>query len=168
MSILNMLLILMAWILCLLQFVNNPDQRIRWFCWLYIVQIYLMREADFHRAFTEEHVTKIAFYTADFIPLWQKLTAGSIMLGFIAVSFYTLISNARRFWQSLVAREPWAISLLLVFVFLPCSQIFDKTVFNEHPSWKVRSVEEMLEVTSAFYAVAAISLYSTRHWSASK
>jgi hypothetical protein len=165
MSVLNMILILTVWILCLLHFINNPGQRLHWFCWLYIVQIYLLREADFHRAFFEEHVTKPSFYTMVQIPLCQKIIGGLIMLGFFATSIYTFLSNARRFLVALVTREPWAISLVLWFVFLLFSQVYDKTLARENPNWKLRSIEEMLEVTAALYAVSAISLFSFKQWS---
>ncbi len=164
-SVLNMILILTAWILCLLNFINNPEKRLHWFCWLYIIQIYLFREADLHRAFFEEHVTKPGFYTMSQIPLWQKMIGGSIMLGFFAASAYTFLCNSKRFLLALVTREPWAFSLVLWFIFLLSSQIYDKTFARENPNWKLRSIEEMLEVIAALYAVSAISLFSIKQWS---
>ncbi len=165
MSVLNMILILTAWILCLLHFINSPGQRFHWFCWLYIVQIYLFREADLHRAFFEEHVTKAAFYTMSQIPVWQKIISGSIILGFFAISIYTFLSNAKYFLTALVAREPWAVSLVLWFVILLLSQVYDKTLSRDNPNWKLSAIEEMLEVTAALYAVSAISLFSIKQWS---
>jgi len=165
MSVLNMILILMVWILCLLHFINSPGQRLHWFCWLYIVQIYLLREADFHRGFFEEHITRPSFYTMIQIPLWQKIIGGSIMLGFFAASAYAFLRNVRHFLLALVKREPWAISFVLWSAFLLSSQISDKTFSYESTNWKVRSIEEMLEVTAAFYAVSAISLFSFKQWS---
>ncbi|MHC4138476.1 MAG: hypothetical protein ACYSR1_01230 [Planctomycetota bacterium] len=165
MSVLNMILILTVWVLILLHFINNPEQRLHWFCWLYIVQVYLFREADFHRAFFDEHVTRPSFYTMAQIPLWQKIIGGVIMSGFFATSIYTFLSNARRFMAALVIREPWAISLVLWFVFLLLSQVYDKTLGYENPNWKLSSIEEMLEVTAALYAVSAISLFSFKQWS---
>ncbi len=165
MSVLTIILILTTWVLCLLHFINNPGQRLHWFCWLYIVQIYLLRESDFHRAFFEEHVTKLSFYTMAQIPLWQKITGGLIMLVFFATSIYTFLSNARRFMVALVTREPWAISLVLWFAFLLSSQVYDKTLAHENPNWKLSAIEEMLEVTAALYAVSAISLFSIKQWS---
>lgn len=165
MSVLNMILILTVWILCLLHFINNSGQRLHWFCWLYIVQIYLLREADFHRAFFEEHVTKFSFYTMAQIPMWQKITGGSIILGFFAASIYTFLSNNRHFLLALVRRESWAISFVLWFVFLFFSQVYDKTLARGNANWKLRSIEEMLEVVAALYAVSAISLFSVKQLS---
>jgi len=165
MSVLNMILILTVWILCLLHFINNPGQRLHWFCWLYIVQIYLLREADFHQGFFEEHVTRPEFYIMAQIPIWQKIIGGSIMLGFFAASTYAFFSNARRFLLALVTREPWAISLVLWSVILLSSQVYDKTLAYENPNWKLSAIEEMLEVTAALYAVSAISLFSIKQWS---
>ena len=165
MSVLNMILILTVWILCLLHFINNPGQRLHWFCLLYIVQIYLLREADFHQGFFEEHVTRPEFYIMAQIPIWQKIIGGSIMLGFFAASTYTFLSNARRFLLALVTREPSAISLVLWFVILFLSQVYDKTIAYENPNWKLSAIEEMMEVTAALYAVSAISLFSFKQWS---
>ena len=68
------------------------------------------------------------------------------------------------FLTALVAREPWAISLVLWFVLLLLSQVYDKTLSRDNPNWKLRSIEEMLEVTAALYAVSAISLFSIKKW----
>jgi thiol:disulfide interchange protein len=87
------------------------------------------------------------------------------MLVFFATSIYTFLSNARRFLVALVIREPWAISLVLWFAVLLFSQVYDKTLARENPNWKLRSIEEMLEVTAALYAVSAISLFSFKQWS---
>jgi hypothetical protein len=165
MSVLNMILILMVWILCLLHFINSPGQRLHWFCWLYIVQIYLLREADFHRGFFEEHITRPSFYTMVQIPIWQKIIGASIMLGFFAASAYAFLRNVRHFLLALVTREPWAISLVLWSVILLSSQVYDKTLAYENPNWKLSAIEEMLEVTAALYAVSAISLFSFKQWS---
>ena len=165
MSVLNMILILTVWILCLLHFVNSPGQRLHWSCLLYIVQIYLLREADFHRGFFEEHMTRPSFYTMEQIPLWQKMIGGSILLGFFAAFAYTFLSNARRFLLALVTREPWAISLVLWSVILLSSQVCDKSLSHDTSNWKLIAIEEMLEVTAALYAVSAISLFSFKQWS---
>ena len=87
------------------------------------------------------------------------------MLGFIAASAYIFLSNARRFLQALVTREPSAISLVLWFVILFMSQVYDKTLAYENPNWKLSAIEEMMEVTAALYAVSAISLFSFKQWS---
>ncbi len=164
MSVLTIVLLLTVWILCLLHFINNPGQRLHWFCWLYIVQIYLLREADFHQTF-EEHLTKSKFYTMEQISLWIRIICGSVMLVFFASSLFTFLSNAKRFLKALVAREPWAISLVLWFIFLLFSQIYDKTYARDNPNWKLRCIEEMLEVTAALYALSAISLFTIKQFS---
>jgi hypothetical protein len=87
------------------------------------------------------------------------------MPGFIASSAYAFLSNAKRFLLALVTREPWAISLVLWFVILLSSQVYDKTLAYENPNWKLSTIEEMLEVTAALYAVSAISLFSFKQWS---
>ncbi len=87
------------------------------------------------------------------------------MLGFFAASTYTFLSNARSFLLALVTRESWAVSLVLWFVILFLSQVYDKTLAYENPNWKVSAIEEMLEVTAALYAVSAISLFSFKQWS---
>lgn len=160
MSIVNMLLLLTVWVVCLWNYFNMPNQGFRWFCWLYIVQIYYLREADFHRAFTSINVTKPLFYQMENIPVSEKLVAGLIMAIFTVLLIYIIIANAKSYMDALLMRKPWAISLLCWFCFLFLSQVLDKSALNYHPNWKIRSIEEMLEFTAAIYALAAISLYT--------
>jgi hypothetical protein len=160
MSIANILLLLTVWIVCLWNYLSIPNEGFRWFCWLYIVQIYYLREADFHRAFTSINVTKPLFYQTENIPVTEKLIAGLIMAVFSVLLIHIIITNAKSCINALLARKPWAISFLCWFCFLFLSQVFDKSALNYHPNWKIRSIEEMLEFTAAMYALAAITLYS--------
>lgn len=57
-----------------------------------ILSIYAMREMDFHRIFTAEHVTRLKLYTGPF-PLEEKLIGGTIMLLFIVIAVHFLIIN---------------------------------------------------------------------------
>ena len=164
MSIVNMVLISAVWAICLVKFVASPGARISWFCWLYVVEIYLLREADFHQAFTEIHVTRGSFYTAEVIPFGQKLIVGAITLAFLICLLTLLVKHTRTYLTALKQRAPWAVSLCLWFVCLAASQLLDKSALNESPYWEVRSIEEMLEITAAVYALAAITffLFQTR------
>jgi|GEM_PF-3825198 len=40
----------------------------------YVVLIYFLREADFHRLFTPEHITRGVFYASKDVPLLHKLS----------------------------------------------------------------------------------------------
>jgi len=159
MSIINMILILAIWFMCLLQFLGRQGEKVRWFCWLYVVQIYLFREADFHSAFTEIHITKATFYTAESIPIVQKLIVGAITVGFIVCLVALLIKHARGYLEELKRQVPWAVALCLWFVCLIASQLLDKSPLNESPYWQLRVIEEMLEITAAIYAFTAINFY---------
>ena len=57
----------------------------------YVILIYALREADVHRLFTEEHVTKWKFYVHPDIDIVQKLLAGVPMLVFLGYFFYLVI-----------------------------------------------------------------------------
>ena len=57
-----------------------------------ILSIYAMREMDFHRIFTAEHVTRLKLYTGPF-PLEEKLIGGTIMLLFIVIAVHFFIIN---------------------------------------------------------------------------
>jgi hypothetical protein len=57
---------------------------------VYIVLIYFLREADFHRLFTPEHVTRGAFYASKDVSLLHKSIAVAILILFM-ISFLFIV-----------------------------------------------------------------------------
>ena len=115
----------------------------------YVIAIYFLREADFHRLFTIEHVTRGKFYTMEVVPLWQKIFAGIIFFILAICLLYLLIKYIRLLWSKIKSLEPWAISLLLWFIVLVISQLCDRSGLNHTHFGRV--VEENCECWAAIF-----------------
>ncbi len=120
----------------------------------YLLLIYLLREADFHRLFTDERVTKLAFYTDNKIGLIQKLISGTVLLTFILSVIALLLLYGKFVIKQIIKKKPWVITLILWFVSLFLSQVADKTDLN-HLYWG-QIVEELLELCAAGYMVIVV------------
>lgn len=125
----------------------------------YIILIYILREADFHRLFTDEHVTKDKFYTDPNIDLKQKILAGVPMGIFFFCFFYLLGRYTKLVLANILRFHPWAIAAFLWGVTIVTSQIIDKSYLNE--IYYGRAIEEILEFCAAGYLLIAVFL-STR------
>jgi hypothetical protein len=124
----------------------------------YVLLIYFLREADFHRLFTLEHVTRLKFYTMDIIPAWQKYIAASMLLLFLLCLLLLLIKHGSFALNRLKIFEPWAVALLLWFSLLIFSQICDKTDLNGIHLGNV--IEECCECwASIFIYLAVIQMF---------
>ena len=135
-------------------------EKFAWFCLAYVIEIYLFREADFHRAFTMEHVTKIKFYTDAGIPFLQRFISGIVMLAFISAFLYLITNHIKPVLLALSHREGWAVALFLWAGLLVVSQLADQSFLNSHSNWRISAIEEMLEISAAAYAATSISLFS--------
>ncbi len=134
----------------------------------YVLLIYVLREADFHRLFTDEHVTKGKFYTNQDISLQQKILGGIPMALFFISVFYLLATQAKLVWSHFFARSPWAIALFLWGLTFIASQLTDKSDLND--VYFGRVIEEMLEFCASGYVLLAVtqSISSIRNLSISK
>lgn len=122
-------------------------------CMTYALVIYFLREADFHRLFTAEHVTKAKYYFMQTVPLWERLIAGIVMLLLFMSLLYLLYTYSRVWWTKLKQFEPWVVSLLLWFITLFLSQLCDKSDLNHTHLGRV--IEECLELWAAIYIFLA-------------
>ena len=120
----------------------------------YVLAIYFLREADIHRLFTAEHVTRGKFYTMHSVPLWQKLFAAVVFLILTACLLYLLIKYTRLLWAKLRVFEPWAIALFLWFTVLCVSQLCDKSGLNHTHFGRV--IEENSECWAAIFLFLTI------------
>ena len=125
----------------------------------YVILIYILREADFHRLFTDEHVTKDKFYTDPNIDLKQKILAGIPMGIFFLCFFYLLGRYTKLVLTNILRLRPWAIAAFLWGATIVTSQIIDKSHWNE--IYHGRAIEEILEFCAAGYLLIAVFL-STR------
>jgi hypothetical protein len=112
-------------LLALLHVIAKTPPVLKWAEAGYILCIYLMREMDFHRLFTAEHVTRLKFYKGPF-PLEEKLIGGAIMLLFIAAMIHFCITNAPLFAKGLKNKIPRAWYVIVWGCLLFGAQIVDK------------------------------------------
>jgi len=121
---------------------------------IYVLLIYLLREADVHRLFTLEHVTRGKFYLMPEVPLWQKLFAAAVFILLAACILYLLIKYVHTLWNKLRKFEPWVLALLLWFVVLVISQLCDRSGLNETHIGRV--IEECSECWAAMYLFLSV------------
>jgi hypothetical protein len=112
-----------------------------------VILVYVLREADVHRLFTVEHVTKLKFYQHPDISSFQKIAWGVPMLGFVLCFFYLLTRYTKTVIEGLLNKSPWAVSLALWAVTFFVSQLVDKSDLNG--VYRGRVLEEMLELCAA-------------------
>jgi hypothetical protein len=118
----------------------------------YIALIYLLREADFHRLFTDEHVTRGRFYLDATIPIMQRLIAAMVMLPFFACALAMVVRYCFPILRALRAGVPWAVSLTLWGVALVGSQVADQTMSG----YMGKLIEEGLEATASGLALLTV------------
>ncbi|MFK7815957.1 MAG: hypothetical protein AB8B92_06435 [Gammaproteobacteria bacterium] len=119
----------------------------------YVLFIYLLREADVHRLFTVEHVTRGKFYLMPEVPLWQKVFAAAIFLVLIVCILYLLIKYLRGMRQKLLNLEPHIVALFLWFTVLVISQLCDRSDLNHTHLGRV--IEECCECWAAMFLFLA-------------
>lgn len=129
---------------------------LHWLLLAFVYLVYLMREADFHQAFSSESLTKLDTYSLLEVPLEIRLTAAVVLLSMTGILIYFLVRYSRSIFSSMAKGENWAIALLLWFLLLLCSQIFDRSISTSGSHWKLTAIEELLEVSAALFAVLAI------------
>ena len=120
----------------------------------YILFIYLLREADVHRLFTIEHVTRGKFYTMSEVPMWQKLVAAAVFILLAVCILYLLIKYTRNLWQNFRKLEPWALALALWFGVLLISQLCDRSDLNHTHFGRV--IEECCECWAAMFLFLSV------------
>lgn len=120
----------------------------------YILFIYLLREADVHRLFTLEHVTRGKFYLMPEVPMWQKVFAAAVFSVLIVCILYLLIKYARSLWQQLQKLDPWFLALSLWFVILVISQLLDRSDLNRTHFGRV--IEECCECWAAMFLFLSV------------
>lgn len=123
----------------------------------YVVLIYASREADFHRLFTEEHVTKWAFYVDPKFSLTKKIVAGIIVIPFLVIFLKLILDYAKPICDGFFRGDSWAVSIVIWGTLLIFSQIVDKSSIHDYYAGRV--AEEFMELTAAGYAVLAMVYY---------
>lgn len=126
---------------------SRPRVKYTLYATAYVILVYGLREADFHRLFTEEHVTRLKYYYHPDISNTEKLVAGIPMLIFLGCFFYLVIRYARTAVRGLIEQKTWDIALALWAATIFISQLIDKSDLNFTYTGNV--IEEMMELCAA-------------------
>ncbi len=150
-QILTAVVLIASCLLCLQRALRKIPPAFKWAELSYLLLIYAMREMDFHRLFTEEHVSRWKLYAGPF-PLHEKIIGGVVVLLTLIVMLHFTASNLRYFWRSLKERQSWAVHMMVWAVLLFSSQMLDKS------RWHGIFVEVALEENMEFGAAIMILL----------
>ena len=131
---------------------------LKWVEASYILGIYAMREMDFHRIFTAEHVTRLKLYTGPF-PLGEKLIGGTIMLLFIVIAVHFLIANVPLLIQGLKNGVPRAWYFIVWGFLLVGAQLIDKPHLFQISMKSL--IEETMELGAALLMVFIVLSFFT-------
>jgi hypothetical protein len=120
---------------------------------LYVVIIYFLREADFHRLFTPIHVTRWAFYASEDVPLLHKSIAVTVLILFLIFFLYIVVKYFSFTVKQAFKLKPWAVSLALWLLTMFVSQLCDRLSIKIPGHGRV--LEESFELWAAIYAFVA-------------
>ena len=141
---------------CLQRALRKIPPAFKWGQLSYLLLIYAMREMDFHRLFTEEHVSRWKLYAGPF-PLQDKIIGGVVVLLTIVVMLYFIGCNFRHFWKSLKAKQSWAVHVIIWAVLLFSSQMLDKSRW--HGIFTEVALEENMEFGAAIMIFMVLLTY---------
>lgn len=153
-SYVTMGLIILALGTTLLIAKNSPSEyRRSIYILAYVILIYLLREADFHRLFTPEHVTRGKFYLDPSISITQKIAGGTPLLLLFAAIFYLLYRYTGLLIRHIIKGHSWALAVVLWAIAIFLSQVVDRSSLNRGAFGF--ALEELLELAAAGYMLLA-------------
>jgi len=155
-QILTAAVLIASCLLCLQRALRKIHPAFKWAELSYLLLIYAMREMDFHRLFTEEHVSRWKLYAGPF-PLQDKIIGGVVVLFTIVVMLYFFGRNFRHFWISLKAKQSWAVHVIVWAVLLFSSQMLDKSRW--HGIFTEVALEENMEFGAAIMIFMVLLTY---------
>lgn len=120
----------------------------------YCFLIYVLREADFHRLFTDEHITRIEFFISPEINLQQKIFGGTPLILFFICAIYLIVKYSKLIFTHLLQTTPWAIAVFMWGLTFVISQAMDKSDLNY--IYYGRAAEEIMEMCASGYLLLAI------------
>jgi hypothetical protein len=135
---------------------SDQSYRLNWLLLAFVYLVYLMREADFHKAFSTKSLTKLSTYSMSEVPIEIRVISAIVLLSMVCILLYFLIRYGRLIFTSILSGENWAVALCLWFLLLLSSQIFDRAIATSGTHWKLTAIEELQEVVAAIFAVLAI------------
>ena len=155
-QILTSFVLVASCIFCLQRALRKIPPALKWGQLSYLMLIYALREMDFHRLFTEEHVSRWKLYAGPF-PLQDKIIGGVVVLLTIVVMLYFIGSNFRYFWKSLKTMQSWAVHVIIWAVLLFSSQMLDKSRW--HGIFTEVALEENMEFGAAIMIFMVLLLH---------
>jgi hypothetical protein len=155
-QILTAVVLIASCLLCLQRALRKIPPAFKWAELSYLLLIYTMREMDFHRLFTEEHVSRWKLYAGPF-PLHEKIIGGVVVLLTIIVMLHFIGSNLPIFWRSLKEKQSWAVHVIFWAVLLFSSQMLDKSRW--HGIFVEVALEENLEFGAAIMILMILLKY---------
>ena len=84
------------------------------------------READLHKAFTQESMSRLSYYRKSTAPFIEKLLAGSVALLFVGLLLYALIVAARFLFREGGLRSRSGLWLIVSAVLLVLTKALDR------------------------------------------
>ncbi len=159
-SVLTIFCILSAELLALWRGMQSKDltEKIGAFALAYVLQIYLMREADLHHFWTDGSIAGIRYFKDFSKPLLPKLIAGPILGLFMACFAYILLRYSIFTLKAFFRGEAWAVAVAFWGTLLVGSQIYDKMDLPDNP-WRIKLLEEYMEFAASTYLPTAMILY---------
>jgi hypothetical protein len=85
------------------------------------------READLHKAFTQESISRLSYYRRSTAPLAEKLMAGSVALLFIALLLYAAVVAVRFLFRDGGLRSRSGTWLIVSVAFLVLTKAVDRS-----------------------------------------
>jgi hypothetical protein len=155
-QILTAAVLIVSCLLCLQRALRKISPAFKWAELSFLLLIYAMREMDFHRLFTEEHVSRWKLYAGPF-PLHEKIIGGIVVLLTLIVMLHFIGSNFRYFWKSLKERQSWAVHVIFWAVLLFSSQMLDKSRW--HGIFVEVAIEENMEFGAAIMILMILLKY---------
>ena len=143
-------------LLCLQRALRKIPPAFKWGQLSYLLLIYAMREMDFHRLFTAEHVSRWKLYAGPY-PIEDKIIGGVVIVLTMVVMVHFIGSNFRHFWDSLKAMQSWAVHVIIWAVLLISSQMLDKSRW--HGIFTEVAFEENMEFGAAIMIFMVLLIY---------
>jgi hypothetical protein len=98
----------------------------RTFAFVVVCLLCAAREADLHKAFTQESISRLSYYRKSTAPLIEKLLAGAVALLFVALLVYALIVIARFLFRDGGLRSRSGLWLIVSAVLLVLTKALDR------------------------------------------
>lgn len=106
---------------------TRPPHRHLAMCGL-ICAIAAAREADWHKAFTQDSIFKSRYYISAPAPFVEKVVAATVALSIFAILIHALVLGARLVWSDRrhLLGEAWVQTLILGSAMLPVLYVLDR------------------------------------------